>query len=74
MGEKLTLEQCATEAHTSIRGVRKLVAHGVLRASRIGSSTAVYIDSDDLATMLNAPSERARQILVSRPGRFQHQR
>jgi excisionase family DNA binding protein len=51
MGKKITLKQTCDELSLSLRGVRRLISSGELRAYKVGKS-AVRIDTDDIAKVL----------------------
>jgi excisionase family DNA binding protein len=52
MGKKQTLGKTADDLGISLRGVRRLVSSGQLRAYKIGRSRAVRVDADDVAAVL----------------------
>jgi excisionase family DNA binding protein len=52
MGNKLTLDGSAEYLNVSKRQVRRLISSGQLPASRIGTTTSVRIDADDLEALL----------------------
>ncbi|ORA21350.1 excisionase family DNA-binding protein [Mycobacterium aquaticum] len=52
MGKKLSLDQAAEELGASKRTVRRMISSGKLRAYRVGDSSLVRIDRDDLAAVL----------------------
>ncbi len=51
MGKKLSLDQSAEEVGVSKRHIRRLISSGELRAYRVGKSTVIRVDSDDLAAI-----------------------
>jgi excisionase family DNA binding protein len=52
MGQKISLDAAAVELGASKRTVRRMITSGKLRAYRIGDSSLVRIDRDDLAKVL----------------------
>jgi len=62
MGQKLTVHEAAEALHISLRGVRRLISTGELRAYRVGSTVTVRVDADDIAELLKpVVPERAKQ-------------
>lgn len=53
MGQKLTVDEAAEALRISLRGVRRLISSGELRAYRVGSTVSVRVDTDDIAALLN---------------------
>lgn len=51
MGKKVTLDATAEDLGISVRGVRRLISSGELRAYRVGKHS-VRIDVDDIAAVL----------------------
>ncbi|WP_082147543.1 helix-turn-helix domain-containing protein [Mycobacterium nebraskense] len=51
MGQKVTLDAAAKELSISLRGVRRLISGGDLRAYKVGRQ-CVRIDRDDIERML----------------------
>ncbi len=52
MGQKISLDAAAIELGASKRTVRRMITSGKLRAYRIGDSSLVRIDRDDLNKVL----------------------
>jgi excisionase family DNA binding protein len=52
MGQKIKIDAAAEEMNTSSRTIRRLISDGQLRAYRLGRSSVVRIDRDDLLKLL----------------------
>lgn len=52
MGQKISLDAAADELGVSKRSVRRLISGGELRAYRLGKSSLIRIDRDDLEKVL----------------------
>jgi excisionase family DNA binding protein len=52
MGQKMKIDAAAEEMNTSSRTIRRLISDGQLRAYRLGRSTVIRIDRDDLLKLL----------------------
>jgi excisionase family DNA binding protein len=50
MGQKVSMQQAADDFNVSTRTIRRYIASGRLRASRMGPRV-IRIDVDDLATL-----------------------
>lgn len=51
MGKKITMNAAADELGISLRGVRRLISSGELKAYRVGRQS-VRVDVDDIQTAL----------------------
>ncbi|OBJ09667.1 excisionase family DNA-binding protein [Mycobacterium sp. 1465703.0] len=52
MGKKISLDTAADELGVSKRTVRQLISDGVLPAFKVGRTSAVRIDADELPQVL----------------------
>lgn len=52
MGRKITVQAAADELGISLRGIRRLISTGELRAFHVGSTVSVRVDADDVAALL----------------------
>ena len=52
MGQKITLDAVAAELDVSKRTVRRMISSGRLPAYRVGNSSLVRVDRDDLHSVL----------------------
>jgi excisionase family DNA binding protein len=53
MGNRLSLDQVATQLGVSKRTVRRLISSGELPAVRVGTSSIIRVDADDLAAIVH---------------------
>jgi excisionase family DNA binding protein len=53
MGNRLSLDQVAAQLGVSKRTVRRLISSGELPAVRVGTSSIIRVDADDLAAIMH---------------------
>jgi excisionase family DNA binding protein len=51
MGQKITVNAAAKELGISLRGIRRLISTGELRAYRVGTTVSVRVDRDDIEAL-----------------------